>query len=362
MDDIPFWRRIGTRILAFSIVGITLSMLATGLMISSFATRTLKNNITQRNIQIARRAASEIALYIKDSLDQLRSTAEILGTLYDNPFIRDMILENLTINLDKYRDLYLLDENGNIVASSRIEKQAPAQFDPSFVKKTLQEDPYISAVRLSADNLPYVTVALPVQGGGEQERVLLAQLDLRDIWNLIDAISIGDSGGAFLVSQEGLLIAHPDKKKVLRRIEDNHLVAIPQYLPNEGRVIEQDLNGEKSLAVYQLVADTDWILVLQQPIEEAFLPVETVLFRSLLLIAIGIVLASFFSTILSRQVSRPLENLLDGTRRIGEGNLNHRIIHRQHIRRQRRCPRRGAQSRSGNRRDGTVLPAVSVRR
>ena len=216
MDNIPFLKRIGTRIIIFSILILVLTILFTGLLIVRISAVVLRSNISQRNMEIARRTASEISLYINESLDQLYSTSEIMATLANEPLLRNIILENLSMNLDKYKCIYLLDRQGNIITTSNLIMTDSHQFDPIAATEAAEQDLYISAVKLSDDNLPYITIALPVKAMGEKISILAAELNIRDIWDIIDDISVGESGGAFLISDHGLLIAHPDKTKVLK--------------------------------------------------------------------------------------------------------------------------------------------------
>ena len=323
MKKTPFFKRIGTRIIIFSTLVLVLAILSTGLMIVRISAGVLRSNISQRNREIARRTASEISLYINDSLDQLYSTSEIMATLADDPLLRNIILENLSMNLDKYRCIYLLDRQGNIITSSNLVMIDSHQFDPIAAKEAVEQDLYISAVKLSDDNLPYITIALPVKAMGEKISILAAELNIRDIWDIVDDISIGESGGAFLVSQHGLLIAHPDKTKVLKLFDGNR---IPSDLSESGTVILQEQRSKPGLLmVYQPVESIDWIVGIQQPIKEAYLPVATVLWQSLLLIVIGIILSSIAGILLAAKVLKPLEKLLEGTLIVSDGELDHRV-------------------------------------
>ena len=270
LDNIPFFKRIGTRIIIFSTLVLVMAVLSTGLLIVRISTRVLRSNISQRNMEIARRTASEISLYIKDSLDQLYATSEIMATLVHDPLLRNIILENLSMNLDKYRCIYLLDGQGNIITTSNLVMIDSHQFDPIAAKEAVEQDLYISAVKLSADNLPYITIALPVKTMGEKISILAAELNLRDIWDIIDDISVGESGAAFLISGQGLLIAHPDKTKVLQLFDGGQ---IPSDISERGTVILQEQRFEPGLLiVYQPVESVDWIVGIQQPIKEAYLP------------------------------------------------------------------------------------------
>jgi PAS domain S-box-containing protein len=69
----------------------------------------------------------------------------------------------------------------------------------------------------------------------------------------------------------------------------------------------------------------DWCVVIQQPLAEAFLPMQTVLLQSVGLLAAMLAVAVVASSILARVFSVPLNMLLTGTYRISRGDLDHKI-------------------------------------
>ncbi|MGQ9630155.1 MAG: hybrid sensor histidine kinase/response regulator [bacterium] len=326
MDNIPFWRRIGTRtLIAFVIVSI-ISISTTGLVIVGLSARILRWNISQRNIQIARRASLEISRYMEDSVNELVAIAEILGPMHYDSWVQSAILENLSQNLERYRSICIVNERHEIVADSFLDESQSYELDSFALDTALGGKTYLSPVRLSGDNLPYIAIALPMRIRGRSSAALMAELNLKDIWDLVDDISVGERGEAFLVSKDGVLIAHRDKARVLTKVEGDQISEISSPLSRDGKVIlQRSKDGKGMLMVYVPVGGVEWIVAIQQPMEEAYLPMQAVLSRSLVPIAIGIILASCASIFLARGISKPLKRLLDGTKIIGNGDLDHRI-------------------------------------
>ncbi len=327
MTAIPIRRRLSTRILTLIILVLIVAVAATGLLIASYSAGVLRANISQRNLQIARRAGSEISLYVRDSLDQLDAVAEILAPLERQPFLRQAILENLVTNLQRYRSAVVYGRDGGVAASTLLGEDGPPAPPEAAFAQVAGGTPYRSSVHLGANRLPYMTVAVGVKLLGIVRQVLVAELDLRDIWKLIDDITVGERGRAFLVSREGELIAHRDKSQVLRGGFGDLVPPLPAAIAEAGTVTVQDFPPERGsmLMVYVPVAGTDWVVGLEQPVAEAYLPLGNVLFRSLVLILGGIALATLASLVMSRRLMRPVHELLEGTRIIGDGVLEHRI-------------------------------------
>ena len=62
---------------------------------------------------------------------------------------------------------------------------------------------------------PYMTVACA--RAATKGPVTVAELNLKFIWDVVSRIKIGDKGKAYVVDQNGLLVADPDIGLVLRK-------------------------------------------------------------------------------------------------------------------------------------------------
>lgn len=324
MDRLPFAHRISTKILITLTVVSTLAVIATGTMLATLSGRTLRRNISERNLQIARRASNEIGLYIHDSLREMKATAEILAAVKD-PWVQDILLENLLVTFQRFKSISLLTPSGQLIASSSLAGGEDQGFDPQVLSAVRSGGTYVSTVELTSERLPFLTVARAVGTAGAGANVLVAELALRDIWDLVDDISFGQNSEALLISEDGVLIAHPDKTRVMNEADRLDNPCGGGSVPPEGRFTISGSNGGALLVACAPVEDLDWYTVIQQPLAEAFLPTKSILVRSAVLLAAMLAVAVSASFILARLFSAPLSLLLAGTHRIGRGDLEHRI-------------------------------------
>ncbi len=65
---------------------------------------------------------------------------------------------------------------------------------------------------------PYLTVA--IAGNRPSVGIVMAEINLKLIWDVISAIQVGKTGHAFVLDEPGRLIAHPDISLVLRGADD----------------------------------------------------------------------------------------------------------------------------------------------
>lgn len=325
MESLPFIHRISTKILITLTVVSTLAVITTGTVLLTLSGSTLRRNISERNLQIARRASNEIGLYIEDSIRDVAATADILAALKD-PWVQDILLENLVVTFNRFQSMSLVAASGELIASSSLSVQENYPVDAEALSRAVSGRTYISPVALDSERLPYLTITMPVAAPGPKRSALVAALALRDIWDLVDDISFGRQGEALLISNDGVLIAHPDKTRVMNEEERliNPCSRMP-FSPEGGVSIPQSDGSNGLLVAFAPVEELDWCMVIQQPLAEAFLPMKSVLLRSFVLLAGMLAVAVLASFVLSSLFSVPLNLLLAGTYRIGRGDLEHRI-------------------------------------
>jgi len=327
LKRIPFIHRIATKILATLTFVSTLAVIATGAVLVSLSGRTLRSNISERNLQIARRASNEISLYIENSIRDVKAAADVLAALKD-PWVQDILLENLSMTFKRFQSIYLVAETGEVIASTGLDSKEVESFQPEELSPALSGQTYLSPVGLTSERLPYMRIAMPagVPGLQQQQQVLIAELALRDIWDLVDDISFGRQGEALLISKDGILIAHPDKTRVINEADELSGPCMDEPLSPEGKVsVYRRDGGTGMLVACAPVSGLDWCVVIQQPLAEAFLPMQAVALQSLGLLAVMLAVAIVASIVLARLFSVPLNMLLTGTYRIGRGDLDHRI-------------------------------------
>jgi class 3 adenylate cyclase len=182
-------------------------------------------------------------------------------------------------------------------------------------------------VHYRRDSEPYMRIA--VAGNRAAAGIVVADINLKLIWDVIAAVKIGDTGHALIVDDAGRLIAHPDISLVLRSgagsDDFNRLKSIVSAA-NGLAVATIDDKGKPVVALSVHAANVGWTVIAQQPILEAFESIRASLWRSLILIAIGSVFALVLAYWLASRMWGPIRQLEDGVERIGMGQFDHRIM------------------------------------
>jgi class 3 adenylate cyclase len=175
---------------------------------------------------------------------------------------------------------------------------------------------------------PYLTVA--IAGNRPSVGVVVAEVNLKLIWDVISAIKVGETGSAFVLDRPGRLVAHPDISLVLRGADDATLEpfrAIRAAVVGAGTSLATGRDAQRNAiaAAAAPVSGPDWTVVVEQPLAEAFGPIYAALWRTGTLLLAGSALAGLLAIVLARRMIEPIRLLEEGTERIGAGQFDHRI-------------------------------------
>jgi class 3 adenylate cyclase len=173
-------------------------------------------------------------------------------------------------------------------------------------------------------------LAVAISGNRPLVGFVIAEINLKLIWDVISAIKVGETGYAFVLDGQGRLVAHPDISLVLRGADEATLApfrVIREAVVRAGAAAAtaRDTQGNAVAATAAPVAGPNWTVVVEQPLSEAFGPIYAALWRTGGLLLAGAALAGLLAYVLASRMTEPIRRLEEGTRRIGAGQFEHRI-------------------------------------
>ncbi len=284
--------------------------------------------------EMAQGAAFKIRQYIRDIEKTMRASTQTrenvsrgLSDAFRFPLLKLMKVSPAISTVA----VYSMDGR-EILKESRIELVVSVKGDDHSGDKSYQTAregrSYFGPVYFVRQSEPYMRIAVPLEWfQGQVEGVLVADVNLKHIWDVISRIRVGESGYAYVVSGNGDLIAYPDISLVLQRLNLRHLEHVKAALEGGSAALstQPNLAGRNVFSTYAYIPELDWAVMVERPVSEAFAPLYGSLFRTALLLLVGLGMAVAASLIVGRNVLRPLEVLREGAERIGAGELRHRI-------------------------------------
>jgi signal transduction histidine kinase len=187
---------------------------------------------------------------------------------------------------------------------------------------------YFGQVYFIRESEPYMTVAVPIERfAGDAVGVLVAEVNLKYIWEVVSRIKVGRAGYAYVVSREGDLIAHPDISLVLQKRQVKQLSQVQAALTGVPTrfVAQPNLAGQQVFAASATMPELGWAVLLERPATEAYAPLYASILRTGILLLLGLGLAVLASLLIGRRVVRPLTLLQQGAARLGSGDLEYRL-------------------------------------
>ena len=227
----------------------------------------------------------------------------------------------------------VLDANGRVqFKESRVEMAQPQELvnyssDEAFVQAR-GGTAFFSPVYFVRQSEPYMRIGVPIEPfAGEVIGVLIAEVNLKYIWEVISQIKVGQTGYAYVVSHEGDLIAHPDISLVLQKRNLKNLAQVQEALAGAPGpfAAQPNLAGQQVFPAYAVIPNLGWAVLVERPTAEAYAPLYASILRTSVLLLVGLGMATLASVLISRRVVRPVGVLRQGAARIGAGVLDHRI-------------------------------------
>ena len=279
-----------------------------------------------RQSEAAQNAAATVSgfiLRVQDALtvisivssDQLAvESDELIALLQENKAILEIIR---------------MDAAGNVVADAARDKRVLANLitipQSQWYLQAKQGQTYVGDVQLSANDTPYLIMAIPSVDKG----VVAARIQMDILWTVVNNIHFGESGEVIVINEAGNIIAHTNPEVVLTRqtlYGRPELSAILNAPNNIWSGAYKDFHNEEVVAATTRIPATDWIVITELPQSEAFTYSRTAVFvlgteAFLLMFAVSLIVARFIQSL----IAEPMEQLIIGADRIGQGDLNYRI-------------------------------------
>jgi signal transduction histidine kinase len=327
-------RSITLKLILLLILAAVLPLSVFGMVSVIQAGKTAREAVLVGNLRVATRAAEQIGQYVDNSIAILRSTAENVSRADLKPWQRERVIRNMTLEFDEFSEILLVDRKGEPEAVSGVGdvRMRSSPFFEGALAAALAGKTFLSPVFITDELTPALIIAMPVQNLGEVSGAVAAEVDLLQMWRLVDRIRIGEKGYLNVVAPGGRLIASGDgemKRLVFQEKEYPDKEALTKLNTDEAKVVpfvSQRASKGVLIAATALPEPLSWIVVMEQPTSEAFALSRRLSLILTVLVAAFIVamcLIGFFGA--HWQIVNPIRKLISGTRRIAKGELDCRV-------------------------------------
>jgi HD-GYP domain-containing protein (c-di-GMP phosphodiesterase class II) len=317
----------------------------------------IESNQKEWQLDKARLISTQVAIYVDSLRSQVTAIARTLEVDTGSGGFRARLDR---IREDKSLERYLKGRTATLVYVSIVDPtgvgpQSGLALQDARLVEQLQEafqrgqhGRAMISVPIVSESLqePVVVLEQPVQIGGQVQGVVLAVASLQPIREITT-----QSGGAglfevYVVDNRGRLIAHSDPNEPLAadmshveivRIFLEQLARSPQAEPGVRRVSggfgttrfdipRPGAEPRHMLGTYMRVPDdSGWGVIVQVDVSKAYFTAIELRNRSVVLVAAVTALAIILGSLFAGQISRPVQKLAEGARRLAGGDYGTRV-------------------------------------
>jgi len=289
----------------------------------SLSGRSMKNQVEQANEDIARESSGEIKIYVEGTADILLSLSEILGKANLSNIQKEYAISKVAVNTGKFNHITLTDTGGMEVLSSDPEREL-TDIGESRLFKEGKKDLYISPdITIHPYTLlPEMNISVPMQRLGKLTGVLVASVNLRRMWNVVDNIRFGKTGRAYIINDQGIFLAHGNEKYVLSEYSFPDKQSL--HKAREGEVVNtriKNFGGQDVFCSLSYIPRLNVFVVVEKKTSEAFFSLRIIMGVSIALLLLLTGAGMIFSFSTTRKIVEPIRALVNGFRNVSGGDL-----------------------------------------
>jgi len=326
----PFTRsiiptRIWQQILVILLLLVVCPLILLGSLLINTSQNSIRATVLRDYKQVAIFATGRVQEKIQGASEALQVTASILGNLPNDAWRQESAIIALSLRYPVFKRVSYVNPKGMEVATSEIGGSLKDRAEEKSFKASLSGEIYLSDIIVKDGHIPILNMSVPIFYQGRINGVLMAEVNIRGIWDIVDRLSFGKTGRAYIIDHKGRIIAHHDKKLIFQKAKPKDSEIISNVLTGKIDSIEvKDMHGKPHrLVAFAPIEPMQWGLIIEQSREEAFASSQTMQIQSWILIAASVIAATFMSFFLSKFMSRPINKLIEGTNRIARGEFDY---------------------------------------
>jgi diguanylate cyclase (GGDEF)-like protein/PAS domain S-box-containing protein len=304
------------------------------------AERDMKSVIGNQQYALLSSAAAHVDAQVSAKKTLLASLADAvpadadLDAAHMKAFVdQHPVVRKEFVNLHIYnRRGVLFNTSGDHAAPMELDRRTRAYLERALAAgKPLVSPPFKSVLT----GLPAITLLQPVlDANGRAVMLLGGSIDLTNS-SFLEQIATqkpGKTGFSFIMTKKGILIHHPDAKRLLQ-----HINARPGYNRAtemalkgfEGWTEAVNKDGNEGIYSYKHLKSTDWIIGSRFPVDEAFAPMIAMRRHAILASAAFAAVAGLVAWIAIQVLLKPLGRLRSNISDIRNGAADIGVLQRR---------------------------------
>ncbi|ODS33453.1 MAG: two-component sensor kinase [Candidatus Scalindua rubra] len=235
-------------------------------------------------------------------------------------------------------EVFIVDFNGKVISSTEIGQIGQDISDEVYFSKVMKRGSCISDLHYSPEFKQYTF---------EVARLLLSKKEQNPIGILVNRYNgnslrkitrsgisqefgqgkrlegLGETGEVYIVNRDKLMITESRfiENAIFNQVVDTEGVRAA-FDNGVGMIgIYSDYRGIPILGVSRYIEEMDWVVLAEKDVSEAFAPIAYLRNVTIIIGSIGIMVIITIAIFISTGITKPIQKLVKGTRRIAKGDL-----------------------------------------
>lgn len=358
-SKIPFYRSLqGQLIFWFLLLGL-IPLILTGIIAFVSANNALQNSIDDTLVAIATNKSARLGAWLEDTERLAEALADLPGVrgngggeqgvevisalrnnrderaAYESAYNTALAaMQSFSGTFERIDEVFLLDRNGVVVVSTNNdlipEGSVANEISNIDFERGLQGS-FLSDIVLSVDGVTNILIAeTPVQNTrGEAIGVIAMRINLSTINAIVgERAGLGETGESYIVNINDRLMRTESRfveDSLLKQLVDTHpLDEVANGVTNDVDIYT-DYMGNEVLGAWNLIPDSNRLLITEINAEEAYRPASVLAITIVWIVVIVAGVIAVISYLISRSISNPVVKITESVTRVAGGALDEQV-------------------------------------
>jgi signal transduction histidine kinase len=283
-----------------------------------------ENLEAQKKIQVEK--AKLAATQLQDFFSQIEKylfVASLSATSGEDAQQQKLALLKVLRVAPAVTDIQVIDRHGiekvsvSRLALDHLDKNTDRSGE-RFFTETRTGKVWYSSVFYLKETEPYIKISL--LSAGRNPSFVVANINLKFIYEVIGRLKIGETGYAYVVDTLGDLIASPDTSAVLKQTNLSQTAAVTLALASRDNEMESVMlnnqHSTRTLTTFATVVPLGWKVLVELPDSEIYAALNPAIIRTAILISVGFLCSILAGLYFSRKMSQPIHAIQEAAHRI----------------------------------------------
>jgi len=326
LGNISFFRKLGFKIaLPFILVGL-LPLFIGIVFLFKYTEGLIKDDVCNNLGLLAKNTEEEVCRFMTSCVADIKILAESEGMRNTEIHVDKKLLEMKKIQdyYKRFEDITMIDTKGRVITSTTYNYRGEWRSKKWFLE-AIKGNVFVSDAHIILD--PYkvvLAIAVPlIDENGKIHAVLAGQLNMERLWEIVDSITIGNTGFVTIMNEQQLYVAHPNKEKLFQQapFDSNKQSGVINYADSDSEALIYNTEQYSCPLGYK---SPKWRIVVAQEKRDALSNLSKLKNNVIYILISGFFLVILVTIFLSKSIVKPVQLLIQGMSRVSDGDLSYK--------------------------------------